>query len=644
MYPVAANWTDTGGSPQTVPTPISDLFEAMQAVFPGPTRIVPLESTDVSDVVNTELAKPDPDGFVIVDGVIAQLEELYGDSPGLRGKVLGLIPGVGSGRGPGRIGATGSINASLDFVAHEAGHQWGLAHAHGDNVCVDDNPPPGFDGPVSQRGPLLGVGLDPRFWSGGAVGRFQPIGPEKTAVFDATPDAPGNVYDFMSYCSNEGIGQTWVSAPYWASSVRELVSGGRINTGFAGDCCFLGGAADPTVRAREAARARETKASASASGPVLHVSASLRLAGPPHTLLRVERGAGRVDLGPSEGGPPVNVVVRRADNSVISDSEVIAELDSARSRGDEDVHAGIHVSVPSAPDAARVEIRASGFLLLARDATPATPTVKLLKPKRKSKIKRKGRFTVKWRAADSDGGALESRVEFSPDRGKTWRGLAAGLTGRKVRIKGKELPSTRKGILRVVTSDGFNVASDQAKRIKAQGSPPTAVISSPDTGKLRVLTDTYLSFSGYAYDDLGKPLKGKKLRWVSAGKRFGKGESAGAPVHKLGRTVKLVAKDGGRKDAAKLKLRRKKVAPSFTTLEPGKLGRKSKKLKLLAASSLPGKLKVSGKGVKRLKKRISTKTKRYKIKLKGRRRAYKLKLRLSGGGKRSVTTLMVKRG
>ena len=43
----------------------------------------------------------------------------------LSGKIVGLVPGFCSGKGPGRIIATSCIGAKLDFVAHEAGHGLG---------------------------------------------------------------------------------------------------------------------------------------------------------------------------------------------------------------------------------------------------------------------------------------------------------------------------------------------------------------------------------------------------------------------------------------------------------------------------------------------------------------------------------------
>ena len=636
VYPVAANWTRASdGAEMRTPSNVVPLYDAMRTVFPGDTRIVPLPAIDVSDAANTELAKAEPSAFAIVDGVIAQLTELYGDETSFRGKVQGLIPGIGSGKGPGKIGATGSITASLDFIAHETGHQWGLAHAHAGTSCNDDNGDGAFDGPLSQRGPLLGVGLDPRYWSGGSVGRFRPIAPEKAGVFDATPDAPENIYDFMSYCSNEGIGTTWVSAPYWATSVRELASRGRVDTGFGGPCCFLTGAPDPTVRLR---------GSSGAERPVLAVSASIRLAGPPHRLLSVEQGSGTVETGPSEGGPLLNVIVKRADGSVISETPTVAEAESARTTGDDDVFASVHVRVPSAPDAARVEIRLGGILLLARDASSTEPRVKLTAPRSGAKIKRKGSFTAKWKASDADGDPLRSRLEYSADGGKSWRGLAVGLSDGKVKLSGADLPQASKGILRVTTADGFHTASDQVKGIRSQGSPPTAVITSPETKKLTIVGDGHLTLTGYGYTDESEPLGPKELLWRSGKRKLGTGATVDAPVYKLGRTVELIARDGKRTGSATLKLKVKKVAPVLTTLDAGKLTATATKVELELASSLPASLKIGGKGVKPLRKKIGTKARSFNVKLRGKKPSYTLKLSLAAAGKRSTTTVEVGRG
>ena len=239
---------------------------------------------------------PNENDFPIIDRIISRLDEAYGDLR-LSGKIVGLVPGFCSARA--RPDHRHLVHrAKLDFVAHEAGHGLGLAHAMSGNGCSDD------DGTgrstvrcrcaADQR-----IGLDPRFWSGGAVGRFMPVGPEKAGVFDATPDAEPEIYDYMSYCSAEGAGgvfpgRTWVASGYWATTARELVSGGRIDTGFSGGCCFLGAAPDPTVR-------RSIGARRGGNGPIMHVSALLTPGpGGPDMITRAEPDKGAAD--PVAGG------------------------------------------------------------------------------------------------------------------------------------------------------------------------------------------------------------------------------------------------------------------------------------------------------------------------------------------------------
>ena len=196
-YPVALPFdapASAGGGRQTLAEPYSDYFDLHRAMWPGRINVVSvLAPVDVTDVYDAGLT-----GFDAVDGFIADVTEAYGDST-VPGKILGLNPTplVCAGKGLTPIGATGCADRAPILVAHESGHTYGLAHAMSLGAC-DSN---ALIGARADRQPLNGVGVDLRYWSGGAPGLFQPLGEEKAGVFDAAPDASVDLYDYMSYCA-----------------------------------------------------------------------------------------------------------------------------------------------------------------------------------------------------------------------------------------------------------------------------------------------------------------------------------------------------------------------------------------------------------------------------------------------------------
>ena len=641
-YTVPLPFTDGGGL-QTLSTPHSDHLDMQRAVWPGRVNIVSvLPSVDVSDVLDAGNT-----GFDAVEGFIESIGEAYGDLE-VPGKILGLNPTgtICAGIGTTPIGATGCADRSQLLVAHESGHTYGLAHAMRNGAC-DGN---ALIGARADRQPLNGVGIDPRFWSGGAVGLFQPLAEEKAGVFDATPDASVDIYDYMSYCALGSTG--WVSSNYWATTVRELAVGGRIDPDGGGDCCFLGGASDPTVSGRKAA-ASGGDATASARREVLEVGFTYRDYAPfEHEINLVERAVGEPRVDPvTNPDTTVNVVVLGGAGSVISTTPVPLQIESGASLNGlpEQPFAVARVAVPATPGAERVEIRGAGnALLAARNASPAAPKAKLKQPKTGSRIKSKGSFKAGWQLTDPDGDDLTSRLQFSNDGGKSWLTLASSIEGTSVRVPGDSVPrsSKKKGRLRVVVSDGFNTAISERKKISAEGNKPSASIISPTGNSLKVLSDTTLALQGEAFDDQGKLLGGGKLTWTSGKRKLGKGETLDVPVHKLRRTIKLTAADSaGRKGSDTLRVKVKKVAPVLTLLEPGKLGAKARKLKLRVAAAVPSKLKVSGKGLRSKTSKVAPKAKTLKLATKGKpRSSYRLKLKLSAAGKRSQLTLDVARG
>ena len=151
--------------------------------------------------------------------------------PVLRGKIVGLVPGFCAGKGPGRMIATSCIGAKLDFVAHEAGHGLGLAHAHGGTRVRRRRPRRLFDGPLLDARPDQRRRPRPP----GLVRRSRRrcssrSGPRRRASSTPPPTRSQPSTTYMSYCSTRGPevfpGTTWVALGYWATTARSSSAAG----------------------------------------------------------------------------------------------------------------------------------------------------------------------------------------------------------------------------------------------------------------------------------------------------------------------------------------------------------------------------------------------------------------------------------
>ena len=622
VYPVALEITPPGGgAPMTPPTPLRDHYSELVKVWPGTMTITsPLLAVNVTDIAGD------------LGMINARLRSTFEDA-GLRGKVSGLLPAGGGGLGPGPTSATGSADRRLDYVAHEVGHSLNLAHAMSMGACSD--PSGGDNGPVAGRATINGVGIDPTMWSGGTTGHFRPIGAEETSVFDATPDAPAFVYDYMSYCSQDFLGKTWVSVGYWANTLRELRPGGQVRTLFEDGCCGIGAAADPTVLPRRPVRGAQ-------AGATLRVYAAL-VPGDDRIL---DVATGRDELTPASPGSDVEVVVRDSSGAEVSRTPVATTPFEERPGpgAAERPHGRLVSAVVPGAGAARVEIAVGGVTVASRDASPAAPTVDISAPRAGTRIGGRGNVNITWSPLDTDGGALVSTVEFSRDGGRTWKTLGVVPEGgTSLRLRRGDLPRARRGQLRVSVSDGFHVTSDTAS-LRTAGARPTVEIISPAAGT-RVRSDTNLVLEGQAFDDAGRPIPARRLQWRSGKRRLGRGARVDVEAHRLGRTVTLRARDSaGRVGSDSARLRIQRVAPFFTSLVASTYGRGAKAIRLRVGSSLPGRLTVTGAGLRRTRARVRPRERTVRVRIRGAaRESYTLRLALSAGGRRTAQQVTVAR-
>jgi len=119
---------------------------------------------------------------------------------------------------------------------------------------------------------------------------------------------------------------------------------------------------------------------------------------------------------------------------------------------------------PFMPGMSRVTIERNGAEVLEETASDASPVVSITSPTGGETFPG-GNLAVRWAASDADGDDLVHLVQFSPDGGSSWQGLQ--LVGSddplEAVIDVSELIEGRHGLVRIVSSDGFNTGEDQTE-------------------------------------------------------------------------------------------------------------------------------------------------------------------------------------
>jgi hypothetical protein len=169
--------------------------------------------------------------------------------------------------------------------------------------------------------------------------------------------------------------------------------------------------------------------------------------------------------------------------------------------------------LPADPLAARLVLKEEGDVLATRLASATPPTVTWTAPNSGEALS--GTVELVWTGYDDDGDPLTYIVQYSADGGATWEPVALHLTATQTTVDMAEFPGGDQCLFRVLASDGFYTAVDQANGFStAPRQDPTAFILAPETGQ------TYdpgqpLTFQGLAYDQDLNDLSGASLAWVS---------------------------------------------------------------------------------------------------------------------------------
>lgn len=122
---------------------------------------------------------------------------------------------------------------------------------------------------------------------------------------------------------------------------------------------------------------------------------------------------------------------------------------------------------------------ADGSVLFTRQASDNAPSVAVTTPNGGETLG-PGDITIAWSADDADGDDLLYHVQYSPDGGGDWQGIALTEPGapQQITVPAEGLLGSAQGVIRVTASDGFNSSSDESDAIFTL--TPASVLFSDD--------------------------------------------------------------------------------------------------------------------------------------------------------------------
>lgn len=153
--------------------------------------------------------------------------------------------------------------------------------------------------------------------------------------------------------------------------------------------------------------------------------------------------------------------------------------------------------------------------------------------------------TVSWTASDADNDPLNFIVEYSTDNGTTWKVASLRTNDTSIEISAANLPQSTQVRFRVWVSDGIHTSSDISNIIIKPNSPPTAVITGPETGSTFVVSQT-IGLVAQAFDIDTGSMTSDQLSWTSnLDGALGNGEQLSVSDLSTGvHTITFTADDG----------------------------------------------------------------------------------------------------
>ena len=468
----------------------------------------------------------------------------------------------------------------------ELGHLLGLPHA--DTVCGGNSgdqvgvaSPPG-----NTRGSIRGLGLDRRASYA-----------EPRVFIDRYPPTANEFVDLMSYCAAHDLeGTHWIGLSNW----RYLLEHNAPNRLVPASADGCGRAVRRPRPARRAARSRARSSHGVRRPPPRRACSRARS---PAARDRDDRRGGAASvfsIAPGqdarvqpEPGTAYRLELRDAAGATVSSVAPAVQRLAREGTAGSTLLTG---TLDFAPSAKQLVVLDGDRVLATRTRSAHAPTARILAPRGGAVVGRGPTTRIAWSARDADGDRLRTTIDYSRDGGRSWKVVATDVAGRSLRLASRALPASRNARIRLRVSDGFDAAIAVSGRLRAIGAPPRVRIAGA-ARRTQVRSDGLLLLEDAAFDDAGRPLTGRRLRWFAGSRLLGSGEQLSTRSLPLGaRSIRLVATDSlGRSAVASVALHVTAVRPEFLTLEaPATVTRTAKALRLRVATTAPATLRIGG--------------------------------------------------
>jgi len=173
------------------------------------------------------------------------------------------------------------------------------------------------------------------------------------------------------------------------------------------------------------------------------------------------------------------------------------------------------IPVVKDPSIKEAVILHDGNVLASRLASNNPPTVQVNFPNGFENIA-SGNVMIQWTSSDLDGNVLTHTVQYSSDGGATFETLVVDWPNQTFEIDSNFLTGTTLGVIRVQTSDGFHITTDDSDAFftVSNNSPLVSIITPTDGGNF--FGNQPIFFEGLVFDQEDGILSGTSLEWDSS--------------------------------------------------------------------------------------------------------------------------------